>query len=48
VQDLKSFFGGNPAIFCGSNDFSIRHYAGDVRVTLLLGRLLGVSYRHGR
>ena len=27
VNDLKSFFSGNPYIHCGSNDFSIRHYA---------------------
>lgn len=31
VNDLKSFFGSSPHIHCGSNDFSVRHYAGDVR-----------------
>lgn len=32
VMDLKGFFSGNNNIQCGQNDFSIRHYAGDVRV----------------
>jgi len=31
VNDLKAFFSGNNNIRCGSNDFTIRHYAGSVR-----------------
>lgn len=30
VQDLGNFFGGNQYIYCGSYDFTIRHYAADV------------------
>jgi hypothetical protein len=33
VMDLKGYFSGNPNIQCGQNDFSVRHYAGDVRVS---------------
>lgn len=31
VNDLKSYFSGNVNIQCGQADFSVRHYAGDVR-----------------
>lgn len=31
VNDLKSYFSGNVNIQCGQTDFSVRHYAGDVR-----------------
>lgn len=31
VNDLKSYFSGNANIQCGQADFSVRHYAGDVR-----------------
>jgi myosin-1 len=30
VGDLSAFFSSNPALRCGSSDFSITHYAGDV------------------
>jgi hypothetical protein len=31
VNDLRSYFSGNNNIQCGSTDFTVRHYAGDVR-----------------
>lgn len=31
VMDLKGYFSGNVNIQCGQSDFSVRHYAGDVR-----------------
>jgi myosin heavy subunit len=31
VMDLKSYFSANKNIQCGQNDFTVRHYAGDVR-----------------
>jgi len=31
VQDLGSFFSSNPALLCGSQDFTVKHYAGEVR-----------------
>jgi myosin-1 len=31
VSDLRGFFSGNQYIACGNRDFTIRHYAGDVR-----------------
>jgi len=33
VMDLKSFFSSNNNIQCGQTDFTVRHYAGDVRTT---------------